>query len=135
MYYIAVVGSRDFWHKDLLFNTISNIILENKDKPITLVSGGARGADSLAALYAREYTLNIIEYLPDWSIGKHAGFVRNHEIIEKADHIIACLVETLPCNGTRHSIGIAVKLKKPITYISCNPKGHIIRTPHVRKLF
>jgi hypothetical protein len=134
MYYIAVVGSREFWNKTLLFDAISHVIKENKDKPITLVSGGARGADSLAALYAKEHSINIIEYLPDWSIGKHAGFIRNRQIIEKADYVIAALVQTLPCRGTWNSISIAQELKKPINYVHSIPKPPVIRIPHIRKV-
>lgn len=133
MYYLAVVGSREFWNKAFLFDTLDKYIKDNKLNPVTIVSGGAKGADSLAALYAKERHINLIEYLPDWSLGRHAGFLRNEKIIEKADYIVACLIHGLPCKGTRNSISIAEKSRKPLNIIYSQQRPPVIRTPHVYK--
>lgn len=82
MFYCLVVGSRTFNNYQLLSNTLDKLLKNHKD--ITIISGGARGADTLAERYAKErsYTLKI--FPADWSLGKSAGYIRNktmHEFI------------------------------------------------------
>lgn len=96
----AIIGSRDFNDYDLLVNILSNFQITK------IVSGGARGADSLARRYANENNIELQEFLPDWNkYGKKAGFIRNKDIVINADYVIAfwdCLSK-----GTLSSINIA----------------------------
>jgi len=98
--YIGITGSRAFQNEKLLFEHLD--ILRKQYEFITLVSGGARGADTIAELYAKRNNLNIIVYLPDYEkYGKTAPFVRNTD---------------LPCHGTRDTITKAGS--KPIIILS-----------------
>ena len=55
-----------------------------------IVSGGAKGVDSLAAEYAIKNSLKLTEFLPDYQrYGRAAPIVRNRKIAEYADKIIA----------------------------------------------
>lgn len=55
-----------------------------------IVSGGAKGTDSLAEIYAEKYQLPLVVFKPDWQeYGRGAGIVRNREIIEAADIVVA----------------------------------------------
>ena len=74
-----------------------------------IVSGGAKGADSLAARYANEKGIPLVVFLPVWDkYGKRAGFVRNKEIV-KASDIVICFWDG-QSRGTKHSIDYAEKL-------------------------
>lgn len=119
MRYIGVSGSRSFNNYKLLSEALNaRLKLCNS---ITIVSGGAKGADSLARAWAKVNKVNIIEYLPEWNkngiYNPYAAFQRNKLIAEKCDELIACLVSGLPCNGTKHTINEVEKLGKFVTTI------------------
>ena len=55
-----------------------------------IISGGASGADKLAELYAEESKLHLTVFRPDYeSFGKRAPIIRNCEIIDHAQYVIA----------------------------------------------
>ena len=95
------------------------LFYRTKTPDLVLVSGGAVGADSLAERYAKEHNLQIIVFKPDWNKhGKAAGFIRNTNIIEEADEIIAFWDGI--SNGTRDSISKARKMNKPLVEVKYN---------------
>jgi hypothetical protein len=106
---LAVVGSRDFNDYDLLKSKLDSI---HKRKPITLiVSGGARGADSLSERWAKENNIETLIFIPDWNrFGKRAGFLRNEDIIKNSDAVVAFWDGE--SKGTKSSIDLAEKYKK-----------------------
>lgn len=107
--YIAVIGSRGFNNYQIVERVLDKL------KPFVLVSGGARGADSLAEEYADKNGLLKVIIKPDWERdGKKAGFIRNYKIVDKADIVVAFW--DLESKGTKHSIDYSNKLNKP-TYI------------------
>jgi hypothetical protein len=85
---LAVIGSRSF--NDY---KVAKAVLDDCHKNVgitSIVSGGAKGADSLGARWAHENEIELILYLPDWErFGKSAGFRRNSEIINDSDAVIA----------------------------------------------
>ena len=106
---LAVVGSRNFSDYELLK---SKLDLIHKRKPITLiVSGGAKGADSLSERWAKENNIPTKIFIPDWNkFGKKAGFLRNEDIIKNSDAVIAFWDGE--SRGTLSSINLAEKYKK-----------------------
>jgi hypothetical protein len=108
---LAIVGSRDFSNYDLLVKSIE----QNLDvSQIThIVSGGARGADTLGELFAKNNNIDTIIYKPDWNkYGRSAGYIRNKDIIDSADFVIAFWDGK--SKGTKHSIDLANNMGKPI---------------------
>jgi hypothetical protein len=102
---VAVIGGREFDDYELLKETLNLFSIT------TIVSGGAKGADSLSEIYARENNIKTEIYLPDWDLfGKRAGFLRNTTIIENSGLVIAFWDQK--SRGTRDSISKAHKLKK-----------------------
>jgi cephalosporin hydroxylase len=73
---------------------------------LTIIQGGARGADSLAKDWARLQEVEMEEYPADWDqYGKAAGIIRNQEMLTegKPDLVIA-----FPGGrGTAHMVRIA----------------------------
>ena len=78
-----------------------------------IVSGGAKGADSLAEIYAEKYQLPLIVFKHDWQkYGRGAGIVRNREIIEAADIVVAFWDGS--SKGTASSLKLAKSKNIPI---------------------
>ena len=93
-YKIAVVGSRTITDATVVHNALDNFIISNKetigqDIVIKIVSGGAKGVDSLAESYAKKRNFETIIFKPDWKrYGKSAGFIRNKDIIQTSNCVI-----------------------------------------------
>lgn len=108
---LAIVGSRSFTDYDLLVENISNIV----SKPITLiVSGGAKGTDTLAEDFAKEFNIPLKVFAANWYkngiYNKYAGFERNHDIVSQADYVIAFWDKV--SKGTLHTITLAKRANK-----------------------
>ena len=72
---IAIVGSR---------NIDSVNMKEYLVKCDEIISGGAKGIDSLAAKYANENNIKLTEFLPEYNIyGKAAPIIRNKKIRQR----------------------------------------------------
>ena len=105
----AIIGSRTCTSRKFVFPILDKI-LHSGD---IVVSGGAKGADSLAEEYARQMGFTVVVYKAMWDLyGKSAGFKRNVQIIDDADEIIAFWDGK--SKGTRHSINLAKAAKKPV---------------------
>lgn len=106
---LAVVGSRSFDDYPFLAN-----VLKWYDCS-AIISGGARGADSLAAKYAMEHNIPLKEFPADWDrLGKSAGFIRNKRIVTEADEMVAFMDLKNPTKGTSSSIRLAEEAGKPV---------------------
>ena len=83
--FLAIVGSRDFPDLDRVRRFIGDL-----PPNTTIVSGGARGVDRLAAAAARRRGLPVIEYLAQWDrFGRRAGFLRNQQIVDRCNRMVA----------------------------------------------
>jgi hypothetical protein len=103
--------------KEVLDREIKNLRLYKEDRNIRIVSGGARGADTLARRYA--YSRDDVEYTehrPDWKqYGRKAGFVRNLEIVRNSGKVIAFW--NGKSKGTKHTIGAARQANKNVKVV------------------
>jgi len=123
---LAIIGSRDFDNYPLLKKIIDKFIQRHSDKDIVLVSGGARGADSLARRYAQENSLRIDEYFADWDkFGKSAGYKRNHTIWENSDMGIAFWDGE--SKGTQHSFSLSASMGKRLYIFNYNKMKFVPR--------
>ena len=103
---IAIVGSRNYARPAL----VKEFVHAYKGD-ITIVSGGARGVDTWAVEAAKERGLDIEVINADWDLyGKQAGFIRNTELIEMADEVVAFWDGQ--SNGTRDTMNKARKVGK-----------------------
>ena len=108
---VAVIGSRTFNDYELLRQTLSKL-------EITLVvSGGAKGADSLGEEYANANNIPTKIFLPDWDkYGKSAGMLRNSDIINEVEIVVAFWDGE--SKGCKDAIAKANKLNKKVLIIS-----------------
>ena len=109
---IAIIGSRNFNNYKLLIETL----IPYKTKISLVVSGAAKGADSLGEKWAIENNIPTLIFPADWDKhGKRAGFIRNEDIIKNCDGVIAFWDGE--SKGTAHSLSLAEKFKKPIKLV------------------
>ena len=107
---VAVIGSRGFNNYELVKENLSKIQIT------LLVSGGAKGADTLGEQYAKENGIETKIFLPDWEKhGKAAGMLRNTDIINESEVVIAFWDGS--SKGTLDSINKAKKLNKKLIII------------------
>lgn len=106
---IIIAGGRDFSDYELLKRKVLFYTKEvNKDNLIVIVSGKAKGADSLGEKLAKEIGWKVLEYPADWDTnGKSAGYIRNVEMAKSADALIGFWDGK--SRGTKHMIDIAEK--------------------------
>lgn len=79
-FYLLIAGSRTFNNYELLKERC-DFFLQNQKGHIHIVSGGARGADTLAEIYARERGYQLHVFPADWNkYGNRAGYIRNEEM-------------------------------------------------------
>lgn len=80
-FYLLVAGSRGFNNYALLKEKLDYFLKNQTDKNIHIVSGGARGADTLAERYAKERGYEMHVFPANWDrFGKSAGYRRNEQM-------------------------------------------------------
>ena len=105
---LIIAGSRNYYDEADFFHRMNNIVAKNEwIKEVTeVVSGSARGADTLGEEWAALYGLSVTKFRADWSkYGRSAGFRRNGEMAEYADGLVAFWDGLSP--GTRSMIDLA----------------------------
>jgi hypothetical protein len=111
---LAVIGSRTFKDYDLMKEELSK--LNSKEEITEIVSGGAKGADSLAERYAKEFNIPVKVFEANWDKhGRRAGPLRNIKIVDYCDSLIAFWDSK--STGTKHSIGLAKEQKKSVVIV------------------
>jgi hypothetical protein len=111
---VAIVGSRGYPNLKAVKEYV-----ENLPPDTTVVSGGARDVDTVAAQTAVAKGFPTQIFKPDWQkYGKAAGYIRNVDIVAAADRVVAFWDGI--SKGTKHSIDLAVKTGKPLEIIKPN---------------
>ena len=116
MFRIIVAGSRGFWSQDLMDRTLDNLLQNKQQDEIEIVSGGARGADRSAIVYAhnRGYKLTVMN--AEWDkYGRSAGYKRNQQMAAYADACVVFWDEE--SRGSKHMIDIAKSIDMPLRVI------------------
>lgn len=116
---LLVAGSRDFNNKSLMHEVLDFELMLHDIEEVEVISGGARGADTLAGEFCIEYDLRedqFKEFKADWDThGKSAGHIRNWEMGEYLDgykgESMAVLFWDGKSKGTKSMLDILVKLK------------------------
>lgn len=92
---VLVCGGRDFDDWDLFIQNMDRISEErdfDSNQPITIIEGGAIGADFCARLYAKYCGWQHQPFPADWKrYGLSAGYIRNKQMLDegKPDLVVA----------------------------------------------
>jgi hypothetical protein len=106
-----IAGSRGITDTNILLAALAEIDWE----PTVVLCGMAKGADTLGKLWAESLGIPVEEYPADWeTYGKAAGFIRNKEMADKAEALIA--LWDGQSKGTRHMINLA-KERKLVVFV------------------
>ena len=108
---ILICGSRNITDYERCVEYISKIIKTNALTPTVIIHGGARGADTIANTFAIQHRLPTLVFKPDWSTGKSAGYIRNGQMVEIADAVIA--IWDGQSRGTNHTINLGIEKGVP----------------------
>lgn len=118
---VIIAGSRDFAseeHYALLKRTMDEFVAKN-GRPVYIISGGARGADSLGERYAKENSIAVKHFIPDWDkYGKRAGMLRNKDMARNADALVVFWDGA--SRGTRNMIESAYNLRLEVVLVMYN---------------
>jgi hypothetical protein len=114
--YIAICGSRSITRYSLVLSVILDAFKSGIIPPSNnyiIVSGGAKGVDTLAREFAHKNNLEFEEIKPDYSTenGRHAPLIRNEKIAERADILVA--IHDSKSTGTLHMISCMKRMDKP----------------------
>ena len=109
----AVIGSRTFTDFSLLEEHLTQHLISE------IVSGGARGADTLAEEYASKKNIPLKVFKADWNkYGRAAGPIRNRDIVGYAERVVAFWDGE--SRGTKNAIDLAKKQGKEVSIIPIN---------------
>lgn len=110
---LLVCGSRDWTDQD----AIADVLADYADRLVTVIHGGARGADLLAADVAQLYGYEVRAFPADWELhGKRAGILRNLAMLDQnPDRVLAFRVGG--SRGTTHTIEAAKARGIPVEVI------------------
>ena len=104
---LIIAGGRDFNDYNLMCAELDIFLSDNPDFTI-IISGMAKGADSLGTRYAKEHDINLIEMPANWNkFGRSAGYRRNEEMAKVADGCV-CFWDDRS-RGTGHMIDLSIK--------------------------
>ena len=101
-----IAGGRDFDNYNLLREKCDELIESNLTE---IVSGRAKGADTLGERYAKERGYDVKLFPADWKThGRKAGFIRNKQMADYGEMLIAFWDGK--SSGTKNMIENAKKL-------------------------
>lgn len=115
-YKVIVAGGRDFDDYEYMSAKLNELFWLSDifdEYPIKIISGMAKGADTLAIRYADEYELTKILFPANWkSHPRMAGILRNEDMLSIATHLVAFWDGM--SHGTKHMIEIAREKRIPV---------------------
>ncbi len=123
-FYLLVAGSRGFNDYPLLKEKLDYLLQNQSGKEIHIVSGGAKGADTLAEWYAKERGYQMHVFPADWNIGKSAGYIRNkqmHQFISQFPKRGCVCFWDGESKGTQHNFELCKTFGTPLRIISFQP--------------
>ena len=115
-YKVISAGSRNFENYALMSEKLNDLFVHSSEfngSVIKIISGMAKGADTLAIRYADEHKLTKLLFPANWkSYPRIAGFLRNEDMLSIATHLI--VFWDGKSSGTKHMIDIAKEKGIPV---------------------
>ena len=119
---MAIIGSRHTGTVD--FNLVMDELRKQmKNTIVEVISGGAKGYDTMAALWATLRGIAVTELRPDYKKhGRAATFIRNRAIVDRADVVVAFWDGK--SRGTKYTIDYAEKKNIDIIIVNTEADGN-----------
>lgn len=86
---IAIVGTRN---PGVTYQEWEKLLLDkiNSEEIQMIISGGAKGIDTFAKIFAARHNKPYMEFAPQYSVyGRYATLKRNTQIVQEASTVIA----------------------------------------------
>lgn len=110
---VVIGGYRNFENYKIFKSFVDSCLNELESKEMTILSGRCKGVDLMCEQYAKEKGLLLELYPAEWKkYGKATGPIRNKQMVEKTDVVIAFVCER--AKGTKNLILQAEKLGKSV---------------------
>lgn len=114
---VIIAGGRDFTDFAQLCERCDFYLKEQPKDSVIIISGRARGADALGEKYAQLRGYGVQYFPADWNkLGKRAGIVRNEQMGQIADVLIAFWDKK--SRGTSHMINFMKDQNKPVRVVN-----------------
>lgn len=87
---ILVTGSRKWTDKNAIYFALYDamrLLGTEEASAVTVVHGGALGADAIAGQGAAQIGMRVEVHKADWSVGRHAGLLRNQAMVDAGANI------------------------------------------------
>jgi hypothetical protein len=127
---VLVCGQRDFSNKEYLYRVLDDLRMFHSITRI--VSGAAKGADTLAVQWAIERGIAYSEYPANWKqFGLAAGPIRNQKMLdsENPDFTVAFYECKEKSKGTRDMVKKSLKAGKTVHEYEDDARWYAIITP------
>jgi hypothetical protein len=116
---LIIAGSRELDPR-LVYVAIEFALRERIGEIEQVVSGGARGVDSVGEVWAHDRGIPVRPFNADWKkYGLSAGFRRNAEMGAYADELLA--IHDGKSRGTKNMLDVMERLNKPARKILMEP--------------
>ena len=119
---LAISGGRDYHHPYEHFDKIIKQYIKEDlcgNIPKKIITGGARGVDNMAEIWAKKNNVSLKIWVPDYKGNsdnpKYAPLLRNTDIIHESTHLLA--LPTVKSRGTYDIIRKARLLNKPVKMV------------------
>lgn len=115
MFKVIIAGGRDYNNYPRMAAKMDKL-LEEQHPCVTIISGGAKGADALGERYATQRGYPLITMVANWEKhGKRAGYLRNQDMLAITTATV-CFWDG-SSKGTTHMIDITRASGKPLRVI------------------
>lgn len=127
---LAIVGTRN---PGVTYQEWEQLLLDkiNPDDIQVVISGGAKGVDTFAKLFAARHRKSYLEFAPQYALyGRYATLKRNAQIVKEASAVIA--FPSAESKGTFHSIKEAQRLGRRVIIVNLQIQHGVSKneTPH-----
>lgn len=114
----SIIGSREFDDSQLF----ARVMREHLQPFDWVVSGGAKGPDAWAEQWSKDAELTRLIIPAKWALyGKRAGHLRNPEVIDNGDRVVAFWDGVSA--GTKGAMEHAVRIGRP--WMTIRPDGTV----------
>ena len=113
---LAIVGTRN---PGVTYQEWEKLLLDkiNTDEVQMVISGGAKGVDTFAKLFAARHHKPYMEFAPQYALhGRYATLKRNTQIVKEASTVIA--FPSTESKGTYHAIKEAQRLGRRLIVVN-----------------